>query len=503
MKTFTQSMTLVALWLTLMSCSQSVGTTYYFDAKNGNDLNYGTSEKKAFATLEKANDIVLQSGDKLLFKAGTKYQGQLKPKGEGTAQYPVIISKYGGDEKPIIEGEGKFTATVHIYNMKYVEVRDLEITNTGDTAKTRRRGVIVEAENYGIAKHIILDNLYIHDVNGSLVKKDGGGSAILWQNHGKEVKTKFDSLIIENCHLARCERNGMNSRGYTRRDEWYPSTNVIVRNNLLEHIPGDGIVPIGTDGAIIEHNVMRDCPDILSHKEAAAGIWPWSADNTIIQFNEVSGHKAKWDGQGFDSDWNCQNTTIQYNYSHDNYGGFLLVCNNGSNIGSKGNIGTTNTIVRYNLSINDGIRPYPTTQRGKFSPTMHISGPNKGTYIYNNIFIIPQKAAKDIDRTFVRMDNWGGPWSDKTLFYNNYFDLSEKSTFFYGKSKNNFAQENSFSTKKLKMTESNEDLPEWTKEVLNNMDKEFADKLIEKFLKEDATTSKKIKEMVNNTSFNY
>lgn len=75
---------------------------------------------------------------------------------------------------------------------------------------------------------------------------------------------------------------------------------------------------------------MRDCPDMLPDTEAAAGIWPWSCDNTLVQFNEVSGHKAPWDAQGFDSDWNCRGTVIQYNYSHDNYGGLVLVCNDGT-----------------------------------------------------------------------------------------------------------------------------------------------------------------------------
>ena len=53
-------------------------------------------------------------------------------------------------------------------------------------------------------------------------------------------------------------------------------------------MPGDGIVPIGCDSTLIEHNVMRNCPANLPDSEAAAGIWPWSCDNTIIQFNEVS-----------------------------------------------------------------------------------------------------------------------------------------------------------------------------------------------------------------------
>jgi acetyltransferase-like isoleucine patch superfamily enzyme len=281
-------------------------------------------------------------------------------------------------------------------------------------------------------------------VNGSLVKQDGGGRAIYWKNSGTKIKTRFVDLRIENCHLYRCERNGINSSGYTSRSNWYPSVGIIIRNNLLEQIPGDGIVPIGCDGAIIEHNIMRDSPDILPSTEAAAGIWPWSSDNTIIQYNEVSGHNAKIDGQGLDSDWNCQNTIIQYNYSHDNAGGFLLVCNNGTNIGTNSNIGTTNTIVRYNVSINDGIRLYPTRKDRFFSPLMHISGPVSNTQIYNNLFIVPAKPNDSIDISLIQMDNWGGPWPVDSRFANNIFYIEKKADFSWGSAVNTRFDNNLF-----------------------------------------------------------
>ncbi|MBR8536150.1 right-handed parallel beta-helix repeat-containing protein [Carboxylicivirga sediminis] len=458
--------------------------TYYVDANTGNDNNSGTSPDQAFATLEKVNTLSLKEGTHVLFKSGTSYAGQLKPKGGGVSGNPIIISKYGGEARPVINGEGRYIAAVHFYNMAYIELRDLEITNTGAEQQNGRRGVVIEAENCGKTKHIILDNLFIHDVNGSLVKSKGGGSAILWRNHGDKSITTFDSLIIQNCHLKDCTRNGINARGYTKRDNWHPSTNVIIRNNLLEGIPGDGIVPIGTDGALIEYNVMRDCPDILSHAEAAAGIWPWSADNTLIQFNEVSGHKAKWDGQGFDSDWNCLNTTIQYNYSHDNYGGFLLICNKGNTINTPSNIGTKNTIVRYNVSVNDGIRPYPTERRGWFSPCMHISGPVENNFIHHNLFIFPEKANVDIDRTFIQMDNWGGPWANKTLVANNSLEFSEPYKMFYGKSKQTCGINNEFDSKMLGLTRE-EQVPVWAKDYLNDYDTEWKEKMIEAFFKDD------------------
>lgn len=55
----------------------------------------------------------------------------------------------------------------------------------------------------------------------------------------------------------------------------------------------------------------------------------------------------------------ARGTVIQYNYSHDNYGGLVLVCNDGTADASF-NVGNLGTIVRYNVSIGDGVRPEPT-----------------------------------------------------------------------------------------------------------------------------------------------
>ncbi len=436
------STALTAMYLS--SCNDTHGVIYYIDSGLGNDNHPGSSPEKAWASLQRLNQTEFQPGDKILFRAGTEYFGQFKPGGFGSQEHPVMVDRYGEGDKPAIHGQGKYTSTLFLYNVEYWEINNLEITNKGENREAGRRGVIIKAEDYGDCHHIHLKNLVIHDVNGSLIKSEGGGGAIFWKNGGDSIKTRFIDLLIEDCYMYRCERNGINSRGYTSRDQWHPSLQVVIRNNLLEEIPGDGIVPIGCDGAMIEHNIMRNCPDILPHREAAAGIWPWSSDNTIIQYNEVSGHNAKWDGQGFDSDWNCQNTIIQYNYSHDNAGGFLLVCNNGNNIGTPRNVGTTGTIVRYNVSVNDGIRSYSTNRRGYFSPTMHISGPCYDTKIYNNVIFIPSKSKDEIDHTVIEMDNWGGPWPDTTLIVNNIFYSEDPLDFFWGESKNNTVTHNLF-----------------------------------------------------------
>ena len=179
---------------------------------------------------------------------------------------------------------------------------------------------------------------------------------------------------------------------------------------------------------------MYNCPATLPDTEAAAGIWPWSCDNTIIQFNEVSDHKAPWDAQGFDSDYNCTNTTIQYNYSHDNEGGFILVCNSGES-NPPYNIGNKGTVVQYNISIDDAVRTRK-TRVGMFSPTIHIAGPTLETLISQNVLFVGSKDNSNVDRSIITSDSWGG-YADKTTFIDNLFIVPESSSFRMTESTNN------------------------------------------------------------------
>lgn len=411
-------------------------SSYYIDSRSGNDLNKGVNLSKPWRSLKNVNLLQFNAGDSILFKRGSVFDGQLALNLEGKKGALIVVGAYGDMSLPFpqINGAGHKKYTLLLNNPAYCKVSQLEITNNGENRAAGRVGVYIKAEDSGERFDVTLDDLVIRDVNGSLVKEEGAGGGIFWENKGSKVKSRFVGLTIQNCHIVNCGRNGIYSGGYASRDKWYPNLKILISHNLIESVPGDGIVPIGCDGAVIEYNVMRNCPDILSPNEAAAGIWPWSCDNTIIQYNEVSGHNAKWDGQGFDSDYNCQNTVIQYNYSHDNAGGFLLVCNDGNSLGKSWNKGTLKSTVRYNISVNDGIRNYPTKQSGWFTPVVHITGPVKNTMISNNLIIQYPKENDSIDSRMLKMGNWGNKWPENTQFKNNIFyaDSGVKSKFDFG-----------------------------------------------------------------------
>jgi hypothetical protein len=410
---------------------------FYVDAINGNDAHTGRSPKQAWKTLAKVNAHVFEPGDQLLFKAGTEQVGQLKIQGAGAKGRLITIDRYGKGPKPRISANGLHQAALLLYNTQYIAVNNLDISNKGESRQAKRYGVQVEIADFGTAHEISLRHLDVHDVNGSLVKQQGGGAGIIFINGGRQTPSRFDQILVEDCTLKRCERNGILINGNWQRRNWFPSLGVVIRRNLLEGVPGDGIVPTGCDGALIEYNVMRDCPRLLPRGEAAAGIWPWSSDNTLIQYNEVGDHKAPWDAQGFDADWNCRNTIIQYNYSHDNEGGFLLVCNDGS-AQPANSIGTVGSIIRYNVSINDGHRTQG--QHAGFSPVIHVAGPTRNTQIYNNLIYVTARTA-GMDSTLINLDNWHG-YADSTLFANNIFYVAGGVKYLFGQSKRNFFQNN-------------------------------------------------------------
>ena len=407
--------------------------TYFVNATSGNDSNDGLAENSAWKSLEKVNTTSFNPGDSILFKAGETWSGQLEITTHGAIGHPVVFSRYGDGDDPRIDGNGEKDWTLLLLNSSFTEAENFELTNKGAGMKGGRYGAMMQADNKGAIYNTIFRKLSVHDVNGDVDKSKGGGGGIVWKIGG-ETPSRFVDAVIEDCHVYDCERNGIVGKSaytaseYQYKKEYY-SLKMQIRRNLVERIPGDGIVVLGCDSAVVEYNICRDFTDALPDLpgNAAAGIWPWNSHNTIIQYNEASGHQASWDAQGFDSDYNCDGTIIQYNYSHDNAGGFILICSNGQWNGYN-----DNSIVRYNISINDG---YRTWGRGAdFCPSIHIAGNTFNTKIYNNTIYTKTKPSS-VDKQFIEATNWNG-LPDVTYIYNNIFYAEEPTGLIMGESTN-------------------------------------------------------------------
>ena len=223
----------------------SQGKTYYVDSENGKDTNDGLSEGKAFQTLNKVNDLTLGAGDRVLLKNGSVFEDQaLHIKGSGSENAPIKISTYGDekDGRPQINtnGHGQWelnyghkldnqnhkwhgtvSSSILLKDVEYIEIEGLEITNDRDSATDAekdknykyndaecmdRTGVAGVAKNKGTVDHIVLNDLYIHDVTGNVYNKHmtNGGIYFIVEKPENESATgiaRYNDVTIQNLSL--------------------------------------------------------------------------------------------------------------------------------------------------------------------------------------------------------------------------------------------------------------------------------------------------------------
>ena len=377
---------------------QSEGnTTYYLDSSAAPDGD-GKFEDTAFDSLEDINGIEFAAGDKILIKAGSEFQGQLYPKGSGSEEAPIVIDMYGEGEKPLIDGNGRYSdaptfrdngpfgeegSAVYLCNQEYWEINNLRVKNWSDDGQDKERsGIRVEAYGGGTYHHIYIKNCEISDIRGyngqdsiwDVVPENGGttfyGSRTTHRTGGinvvsyterdltnatssstageviDEKPTVFDDILIEGNKIENCHANGItttNIRGELDNKD-YRHTNVVIRGNEIRNVQRAGIVPLYTSEALVERNLVDTFQQ--TYAGYGCGIWCDRADGMVFQYNEVCNGKNTMDGMAFNLDDMTENGIIQYNYTHNNVGGGIM-------LHVRTNSYNRNNTVRYNLSVND------------------------------------------------------------------------------------------------------------------------------------------------------
>ena len=407
---------------------------YYIDPENGSYYNTGHSPSQAWESIDRILERSWKAGDTILIKRGTVYNGSLTLRGSGSAEAPIVLGSYGDESLPLpeIAGGGNYEAIL-IRNVQYWELQDLRITNKGEAPRPKIAGIRIEADNIegGVMNHIHIRRCEIADVYGTKTHhNEGGGSGIFYYNViGGSNPSSFHDLVVEDCRLTDCQRDGLT--GYLStgdRSLRKANTGFVFRRNVFEGIPGDQIIVNGCDDALVEYNVVRNCApgdfadeSVPNRMEAAAALWCIHSDGTVFRYNTVQDHKATWDGQAFDVDQNCRNTLFEYNISYNNTGGWLMLCP--SDVAFDRNfVSQEGTVVRYNVSINDGTRDYVKGNGQTLSSTIDVVGRVGGCHFYNNTIIKTRSAATHADNTAVTFDSYtnieGSLVFTNNIFYN-------------------------------------------------------------------------------------
>jgi hypothetical protein len=426
-------------------------SNFYIDATNGNDSNDGSSPATAWKTVSKVNATTFVGGDSVLFKSGEVWTGTtLAPKGSGTSNKRIVISKYGTGSLPRIDADGNGLHNengVYLFNQEYITISDLEITNNYAATKTDtvvRKGVYVLATNKGTVSCITLRNLVIHDVLGTYdFSNESGG--IYCNITGTSTITKFDSLLIEGCKVYNVDKIGISNQSvWDGRDingdygstPWRPSTNYVIRNCEVDSSGGNGMIIRDAKAPLVEYNYLYKC----GKRYSGNALFTFGCDDALVQYNESAFtvyNAGDVDASGFDGDYRCKRTIFQYNYSHDNDGGFaVVVCNPG---GTPARFDDS-TVFRYNISQNDGHFNGGNNNEGQI---ISVTGQTTNTFIYNNTIY----SSNDYNYVVLQRP-WGGSGSvypTNTFYYNNIFYLNKSSAnFSFGNSVNTVFDYNLF-----------------------------------------------------------
>lgn len=403
-------------------------STYFVDSVKGKDENDGLSPEKAFKSFSKLNEMKLSAGDKILLKRGCVFSDHLIIKDSGEEFSPIEVSAYGqGLKKPAIITDDGSEYSLAVYG-EYVTVEDIEISNPEGMY-----GIMLKSGIHGATRDVCIKGCFIHDVwtVNELGPRDRAPQTP-WHHHAggisvetnREAPTWYENLRIENNTLENINRTGiwlggqwnnrfkntlnwMANKADGMNDEWYPHKNVYIGWNIVDHAHGDGIVCIGCENALLEHNksFYANCMSRVGNSNVA--IWTMNCTGATVQYNEAAftGHEYGGDGEGFDIDQCNIDNIYQYNYSHDNEGGFMLVCSGCNNKDSM-----YNNIIRNNLSVNDALN--------RDDPIFTISATMRNIYYVNNTIYTSNKKRFQLFRVCDYM--LVGPPRD-IYFYNNLF----------------------------------------------------------------------------------
>ncbi len=331
------------------------GTTYYV-SPSGNDSNSGTSQNSAWQTVAKVNLSSFNGGDSVLFQGGQTFTGCLSFSSSNVNGAPGSTFTVGS------YGSGEFTLK-------------------SNCSGTRSAAVLVNAVNGFILENAILtpasgnatqfgvwleNTTASYSVSGMAVENCdiSGFTTTLTTDTAAEIFiTGYPGNGLNNVQITGNKLHGANGvtstddDGVTGYGDNENLTNVLYQFNTVYNIggragvsdTGNGIIANGVNDGIMQHNVAHDLGANANTCGGDAGIWTYSSNNITIQYNEVynvrpSHYTAGCDWDGFDLDGHVTNSTVQYNYSHDNYGAGYL---------SYGTTDSSNKTFRYNISEND------------------------------------------------------------------------------------------------------------------------------------------------------
>ncbi|OMF37976.1 hypothetical protein BK133_03040 [Paenibacillus sp. FSL H8-0548] len=331
--------------------------SFYINDIEGDDRQDGRSEQEPWKSLNKVNETLFLPGDRILFRAGGLWNGMLCPTGSGVEGLSIEVDRYGEGDNPLIAGNGA-EAAVKLDGFSYWTIRNIRVTNHADE-RALRSGIAVYGKANAVTSGIRIESCEVFNVTGENRRNLDPYRSMYWNSGiyvsipGRSSETSYlDNVVISGNYIHDVLTSGIRVNQLEDFITDIYHTGIVVRNNTIRRTGSDGIIVANSISPLIEFNRCFDAGALgnLEDTRLIAGIWVCATSDALIQYNEVARTRLfENDGTAFDTDWGTSGTTIfQYNYSHDNEGGFWLDC-----AGINYNPGYKGTILRNNISVND------------------------------------------------------------------------------------------------------------------------------------------------------
>lgn len=269
-----------------------------------------------------------EPGDLILFKRGQIFSGMFAPQGSGTASQPIRIASYGEGAMPIINALGVNKAAIHLKNVEYWEVHNIEVTNTDgtDNHQGKINGIYVETDNnrpHTVMNHIHIKHCHVHDVNGITLDShpdEAKGHGGIHVHTFGTIPTMIHDLRIVGNTIERTGGVGIGTNsgfnGVNTNEIGHLWTGVYIAHNFISNTSRNNMIIRQSLNPLIEYNVLANS----SRHNTGHSLFNFHTVGFTAQHNEAYGNTGAggMDRGGFDADYNARDTTFQYNYSHDN-----------------------------------------------------------------------------------------------------------------------------------------------------------------------------------------
>ncbi|MCI1681307.1 MAG: right-handed parallel beta-helix repeat-containing protein [Bacteroides sp.] len=349
-----------------MDCTSSQARCYYVDAETGTVDGDGSVTHPFFA-LEAVTRLSFNPGDSILLAGGQTFSGTLHiRKFAGTAEHPLYISSFGKGKAVIDAGKG---SALLVDSSRYVLIRNIEVRGDGRLKGNDGSGIDIK-----YSTDIQVDSVEASGFLWNGVGTFGGADIRLTRIYahdngfnGIEVSGPWSHKEVHRVYVGYCvaENNPGNPK-------------------IKDNHSGSGILIAHSTGVQVEYcEAMNNGWDMPRIGNGPVGIWAFECDSLTIQYCFSHDNKTApgaRDGGGFDFDGGVTNSVMRYNLSMNNEGaGYGLFQFGGAS-------DWTNNFIHHNVSINDGRK---NSQAGFFiwCDPYNKSVPLRNSYICSNIVL--------------------------------------------------------------------------------------------------------------------